>query len=334
MLLRQLFDKETSTYTYLVADPKTHEAVLIDPVLEQVERDLKLLSELGLSLCYVLDTHVHADHVTASGELRRRTGAQTAQAKSGAACADVHLLGGEQLRVGELTIDVLATPGHTDDSLSYRISDHVFTGDALLVRGTGRTDFQNGDAGQLYDSLTKVLFALPEHVTVWPGHDYRGHTQSSIGEEQRFNPRVAGKTREQFVDIMNGLGLPRPAHIDRAVPANRQCGVALVNQAEPPAVQDIAPGDLKHLHGRARLIDVREPDEFRGDLGHIEGAELVPLASVEAAASEWDRSQPLVMICRSGRRSLTAGNNLVRMGFQQVMNLKGGMIAYRAESAA
>lgn len=334
MLLRQLFDKETSTYTYLVADPAAREAVLIDPVLEQVDRDLKLLAELGLSLCYVLDTHVHADHVTASGELRRRTGAQTAQAQSGPDCADLHLSGGDELRVGSLTIKVLATPGHTDDSLSYRIGDHVFTGDALLVRGTGRTDFQNGDAGQLYDSITQVLFSLPDAVTVWPAHDYRGHTRSSIGEERLHNPRLAQKTREQFVEIMNSLGLPRPAHIDRAVPANRMCGMASANQAEPPSVLDVTPTDLVHFLGRARFIDVREPDEFSGELGHIEGAELVPLSTLETCAQDWDRAQALVMICRSGRRSLTAGNTLVHMGFEQVMNLKGGMLAYRAESAA
>ncbi|MEZ4220521.1 MAG: MBL fold metallo-hydrolase [Polyangiaceae bacterium] len=224
MLLRQLFDRETSTYTYLIADEQTKRAALIDPVREQLERDLALLKELGLTLEYVLDTHVHADHVTASGALRARTGARTVGAPQGAKCADVQAKHGDRLRVGALQIEVLATPGHTDDSLSFLVEDNLFTGDALLVRGTGRTDFQNGDAATLWHSLTKVLFALPEDTAVWPGHDYKGHTRSTIGEEKRHNPRLAGKTEAEFVKLMSELGLPPPKHLAEAVPANRECG--------------------------------------------------------------------------------------------------------------
>ena len=332
MLLRQLFDKETSSYTYVVADADTREALIIDPVLEQIDRDLKLLRELDLSLRYVMDTHVHADHVTASGELRKRTQATTVQSAGGAACADMHVRGGDKLKLGKLEIEVLATPGHTDDSVSYRIGKYVFTGDALLVRGTGRTDFQNGDAGQLYDSITKVLFALPDDTILLPGHDYKGHAQTTVGEERRHNPRVANKSRAQFIEIMNNLGLPKPAQIDRAVPMNRACGFAALNQAQPaPIVRDVDATDLTALPGFARLIDVREPDEFTGELGHIEGAELVPLAELEKHAASWDKKRPLVMVCRSGRRSLTAANALIDQGFEQVMNLRGGMIAYRAQ---
>ncbi|MFW6050421.1 MAG: MBL fold metallo-hydrolase [Myxococcota bacterium] len=224
MLLRQLFDKESSTYTYLLADPSTREAALIDPVVEQIDRDLELLRELGLTLRYAIDTHVHADHVTASGLLRERTGAQTVASEKGADCVDVRVRHGDRLPLGRHVIEVLETPGHTDDSVSYLVDGQVFTGDALFVRGTGRTDFQNGNPDQLYDSLTRVLFALPDDTVVWPGHDYRGHTVSSIGEEKRHNPRIAGRTRAQFVEIMRTLGLPRPRKIDEAVPANRECG--------------------------------------------------------------------------------------------------------------
>jgi glyoxylase-like metal-dependent hydrolase (beta-lactamase superfamily II)/rhodanese-related sulfurtransferase len=331
MLLRQLFDHETSTYTYLLADEHSGDALLIDPVLEQAERDLILIRELGLTLRYSLDTHVHADHVTASGTLRERTQCRTVSAVGGAACADLHVRGGDSLTLGSLRIEVLPTPGHTDDSVSYRVGDHVFTGDALLVRGTGRTDFQNGNPSVLYDSITKTLFALPDDTQVWPGHDYKGHAMSTIGEERRLNPRLAGKTREDFVDIMNNLGLPPPKNLERAVPANRACGVGLLNQEKPaPRVIDVDPAQIAALLPNVRVIDVREPEEFTGELGHLDAAELVPLASLEDRASDWDKQQPLLVVCRSGRRSLAAAENLLTLGFERVMNLRGGMLAVRA----
>ncbi|MBZ0234966.1 MAG: MBL fold metallo-hydrolase [Deltaproteobacteria bacterium] len=225
MMIRQLFDLETSTYTYLVADPVAGVAALIDPVREQVDRDLQLLRELGLTLTHVLETHVHADHVTAAGTLREKTGATTYASGAGAPCVDVHLRHGDTVQVGAITITARATPGHTDDSMSFSVPGAVFTGDALLIRGCGRTDFQNGNAAQLYESITQVLFALPDDTLVYPGHDYRGRLVSTIGEERRFNPRLAGKSREEFVAIMDQLGLPPPKYIDIAVPANRGCGV-------------------------------------------------------------------------------------------------------------
>lgn len=224
MIFRQLFDKDTSTYSYLLADEATGEAVLIDPVREQLERDTKLLEELGLTLRYVLETHTHADHVTSAGPLADRTGAQTVVSEHGPDCGHVRVGHGDRLQAGGLEIEVLETPGHTPDHLSYRIGGNVFTGDALLIRGSGRTDFQGGDAKALYRSITEVLFALPDDTLVWPGHDYRGHTASSIGEEKQHNPRLAGKDLEAFVEIMDNLGLPPPRHIQEAVPANRSCG--------------------------------------------------------------------------------------------------------------
>jgi len=230
MILRQLFDKESSTYTYLVADPATREAALVDPVREQVDRDLALLSELGLTLTWVLETHVHADHVTAAGLLRERTGARTAASAVGAPCVDRQLADGDVVEVGGVSITALATPGHTDDGISFKVGGFVLTGDTLLVRGCGRADFQNGSPETLYDSITQVLFALPDDTVVLPGHDYKGFSTTTIGEEKRHNPRVAGKSKAEFTAIMNALGLPKPKKIDIAVPANRACG-SVVAQA-------------------------------------------------------------------------------------------------------
>lgn len=230
MLFRQLFDAGSSTYTYLLADEQGRQAALIDPVLEHVERDLKLLAELGLTLVAVLETHVHADHITGAGVLRERTGAKVVTSKRGAPCADVRVGDGDVVRVGRLAVEVLETPGHTDDSLSFLVEGRLFTGDALLIRATGRTDFQNGDAGQLYDSITSRLFTLPDATEVYPCHDYAGHRASTIGEEKRHNPRLAGRTRESFIAFMAGRRLPPPAKLDVAVPANRACG-----RPPPPA---------------------------------------------------------------------------------------------------
>jgi sulfur dioxygenase len=224
VLFRQLFDHESSTYTYLLADPRTGEAVLIDPVLEQVERDLELVRQLDLRLVYVLDTHVHADHVTGAARLREETGTKTVASRSGAPCADIAVGAGDVLRVGALELEVLVTPGHTSDSVSYLAGDRVFTGDALLIRAAGRTDFQNGNAGQLYDTITGVLFALPDPTLVFPAHDYRGRTVTTIGEEKRWNIRVAGRSREAFIEHMGSLHLPPPKRLDEAVAANRACG--------------------------------------------------------------------------------------------------------------
>lgn len=224
MLLRQLFDLESSTYTYLIADPETGAAALVDPVLEQHERDLELIAELGLRLEWVLETHVHADHVTAASVLRERTGAKTVASRRGAPCADVGVDVGDEVRVGNVVVKVLATPGHTDDSLSFLVEGHVMTGDALLVRGCGRSDFQNGDPGALYDSITETLFALPGDTVVLPGHDYRGFARSTIAEERKHNRRIAGRSRADFIALMDSLGLPPPKKISTAVPANRACG--------------------------------------------------------------------------------------------------------------
>ncbi|MEA5467143.1 MBL fold metallo-hydrolase [Leptothoe sp. PORK10 BA2] len=225
-MFRQLFDPVTSTYTYLVADPQTAEAVLIDPVLEQVERDVTLLNQLGLTLSYCMETHVHADHITGAAELRKRTGCRGVVPKQAQIdCADRFISDRDRLQVGAVEIEAIATPGHTDSHMAYLIDGtHLLTGDSLLIRGCGRTDFQGGDAGTLFDAITQRLFTLPDSTVVYPGHDYQGRTVSTIGEEKQWNLRLAGQSRDAFIQLMNGLNLPDPKKIAEAVQANERCG--------------------------------------------------------------------------------------------------------------
>jgi sulfur dioxygenase len=322
MLVRQLFDSDSWTYTYLLADELSREAVLIDAVREQAHRDLGVLRELGLTLRYVLDTHVHADHVTAASALRAQTGAQTVAGTRGPSCADVHVRHGDQLRVGSFAIDVLETPGHTDDSVSYLSGRHAFTGDALMIRLAGRTDFQNGDPGQLYDSITGVLFSLPDETEVHPAHDYCGLMVSTIGEEKRWNARIAGRSREDFIKLMNGLGLPPPKRLAEVLPANRAGG-----QVDPSAVREVDPGALNARPKGARILDVRDADDFDGSLGHHSESENIPLPQLKGAAAYWSRQEPLYVICQTGARSLEAADQLRQLGFTNLSTVRGGMEA-------
>lgn len=224
MIFRQLFDHDTWTYTYLLGDESSQEAIIIDPVKEQLSRDLKLIDELGLTLKYALDTHVHADHVTSAGDLRTVTGCETGVGIGGdVSCADRALKDGDEIRFGGHLLTVMSTPGHTDSCLSFHVDNIVFTGDSLFIRGTGRTDFQQGDAGRLFDSITEKLYTLPDETLVYPAHDYRGNSVSTIGEEKKFNPRMT-QTRDAFITTMAALDLPDPKKIMEAVPANLACG--------------------------------------------------------------------------------------------------------------
>jgi glyoxylase-like metal-dependent hydrolase (beta-lactamase superfamily II) len=229
MFVRQLFDKDTFTYTYLVADPVSKEAAIIDAVKEQAERDSQLIRELGFKLKYVLETHVHADHITSAAQLRERFGARVVLHESSEApCADILATDGDVLKLGDAEIRVLHTPGHTNADTTFQIEGAVFTGDALFVRGCGRTDFQAGDAPTLYRSIHDKIFSLPDETVVYPGHDYRGHTASTVGEEKRHNPRLGGnKDLDTFVEIMDNLNLPNPARIDVSLPGNMRCGAEL-----------------------------------------------------------------------------------------------------------
>ena len=226
MWFRQLFDRETSTYTYLIADPQTGAAAIVDSVLEQVNRDLQLLKELNLNLRYCLETHIHADHITGTAKLREAAGCLGIVPQGAeVACADRYLQDGEGLKLGDLSIMAIATPGHTDSHVAYLVNNtHLLTGDALLIRGCGRTDFQGGDAGALYDAVTGKLFNLSTDTLVYPAHDYHGFNVSTIGEERQYNPRFHGRSRSEFIDLMANLNLPQPTKIMEAVPANEHCG--------------------------------------------------------------------------------------------------------------
>lgn len=341
-IFRQLFDPESSTYTYLLADVDSREAVLIDPVRGQIERDLALIRELDLKLKYTLETHVHADHVTSSGVMRQLTGSQSVLSRHAqTGCNDISVSHGNTLNFGKHHLRVLETPGHTDSCVSYYDEEgqRVFTGDTLLIRGCGRTDFQQGDAHKLYTSITQHLFTLPAHTLVYPGHDYKGRTSSTIAEEQRHNPRLAGKSEEEFVALMGDLQLAPPKQIAEAVPANLACGLtADSNEASSrewapiervAGVAEVTADWLRLGHPGVRLIDVREAAEYSGDLGHIAGSDNVPLADLARQARTWNPDNPIVVVCRSGRRSGEAAGFLEKAGFSRVASLRGGMANWR-----
>lgn len=227
MIFRQLFEAETSTYTYLLGCERSHRACIIDPVITEITTYSRLLAELNLKLLYTLETHVHADHITGAGVLRETLGSKSVVHRdAGAQCADLLVTDGVWLQIGDLELEVRHTPGHTNGCVSYVMSDRVFTGDALLIDGCGRTDFQQGNAGQLYQSITEKLFSLPPDTLVYPGHDYHGKTVSTIKQEQASNARLGqGKSCEEFIAIMNNLNLAFPKQITQALPANQSCGV-------------------------------------------------------------------------------------------------------------
>lgn len=338
MFFRQLFDRDSSTYTYLIADEATKEAALIDPVREQVDRDLELIDELGFTLKLTLETHVHADHIAASGTLRNRVGSESVMgAHAGAACADHMLKHEDRFRLGDIELEGRHTPGHTSGCVSFVVPSEkmVFTGDALLVRGCGRTDFQEGDAGTLYDSVREQLFSLPNDFVVYPGHDYRGRSATSIGEEKRHNPRLAEYvSRDAFIEIMSNLDLGQPRMIAVAIPANLMCGLdpevapwALVTHSVD-GVPEVDVEWLRGHRGEARLIDVREQEEVVGELKILSDAEHAPLGTLGEVLQSSDRDQPIVIICRSGRRSARAVVELGAAGFTRCASLAGGMVAW------
>jgi sulfur dioxygenase len=345
MLFRQLFDPETSTYTYLLADEDTREAVIIDPVHEQFERDSALIGELGLRLVAVLDTHVHADHVTAQGLLRQRFGAKSVMSeRSGAVCADVLVKQGDRVAFGRHELEVRETPGHTSGCLTFVSHEPrmAFTGDALLIRGCGRTDFQSGDSRSLYRSVREQVFTLPDDTLIYPAHDYKGRTVTTVAEEKRHNPRLGmSRSLAEFSELMAALNLPYPRKMDASVPANLACGLpAPITSSEAPdrawAPIAVSAGGVPEVDAawvaanveRVVLVDVREPDEFHGSLGHVPGAELMPLATLAGRSTSLSRELPIVTICRSGGRSGKAALELSALGFARVASLRGGMLGW------
>jgi glyoxylase-like metal-dependent hydrolase (beta-lactamase superfamily II)/rhodanese-related sulfurtransferase len=339
----QLFDPASSTYTYVLFDESTREALIIDPVDDQLERDLATLRQYGLKLVWTVETHAHADHITSAGQLAEMAGARTAApALCGISSAAVQLSHGDVLRFGGEEIRALHTPGHTAGSMSFVWRQHVFTGDTLLINGCGRTDFQSGSAEALYHSLTQVLFNLPDDTTVWPGHDYQGRSNSTIGAEKTGNTRVAGKTQEEFCTIMNTLNLPRPRRMDEAVPANLSSGLrhdaseANLTEARPAEgyAGDVPPS-LAHQwwqSGAAVLVDVRS-DAEREWVGFVPGA--VPLAwkqwpgmAMNPGFDEGLRAavpggKKVVLLCRSGVRSIAAARRATELGLEAYNILEG-----------
>ena len=345
LVFRQLADPTSSTYTYLLGDPGSGEAVLVDPVFDQVLRDAALLDELELRLVATLDTHVHADHVTGAWLLKHRLGSEIAvSAASGAQGADRFLSEGDTIAFGSRHLAARSTPGHTAGCLSLVLDDEslAMTGDCLLIRGCGRTDFQQGSARTLFRSVHERLFTLRATCLLYPGHDYRGLTVTSVAEERRHNPRLREGVREEdFAGYMEHLGLPHPKQMAIAVPANLQCGRPEGREA-PTApswapltmtfagVPEIQPAVVEEILGTVQVIDVRELAEWGGPLGHIASAKLLPLGELAARAGEIDRERPVVVVCRSGARSAQAVAMLQKQGFARVANMAGGMIRWRA----
>lgn len=344
MIFRQLFDQVSSTYTYLLADEATREAVLIDPVFEQHARDAALIRELGVRLLLTLDTHCHADHVTGAWRMKHGVGSKIGLAGAyGATNVDTALAHGDVVRFGAHALEVRATPGHTAGCLSFASTDRamVFTGDALLIRGAGRTDFQEGSAAQLFRSIHEQLFTLPDACFVWAAHDYAGRTVSTIGEERAFNPRIGGGAREEdFVGYMHNLGLAHPKQIAVALPANLRAGEPAGGEVPPsPAwgpvimtyagLPEIAPDWVARHRGGVHLLDVRAAAELDGELGHLEGVQHVPLDELRARVKEVPSDKPVVVVCQTGRRSALGADILAKAGILRVAGLAGGMVAWR-----
>ncbi len=343
-IFRQLYDNVSSTYTYLLADTNTLEAVIIDPVFELHHRDLALVKELGLSLQYALDTHCHADHVTGSWLMKKATGCKIVLSKKyNASQVDKPVDEGDVIDLGGIRLQVWATPGHTNGCLSYVMDDRkmAFTGDCLMIRGAGRTDFQQGDAKKMYHSIHDKLFALPDDCLVYPAHDYDGRCVSTIQEEKKFNTRIGGEASEQdFVGYMKNLGLPHPKKIAIALPANLRSGMP-ENGIYPAAAtwgpaEETYDGILQisadwvesHLN-EVTLLDVREADERMAEgAKSIHGAVAIPLGELVSSIKEIPRSKPIITVCHSGKRSAQATVILKKNGFTDVANLKGGMVEW------
>lgn len=344
MIFRQLFDQVSSTYTYLLADDASRDAILIDPVFERHVRDAALIRELELTLVATIDTHCHADHVTGAWLMKEAFGCKTGLAKEyGAANVDLPLANGDKVKFGRFELEVRATPGHTDGCLSFVTPDKkmVFTGDALLVRGAGRTDFQQGDPAALYHSIKEQLFSLPDDCIVYPAHDYDGRISSTIGEERKFNARIGGNAREEdFVGYMLNLALPHPKQLDIAVPANMRGGKPEDGKIPaPPAwgpvtttyagIQEIQPDWVAAHRDEVHVVDVRTLGELSGELGHLMGAQHIPLDELRARAGEVRKDKPVIVVCQTGRRSGIATTILGKAGVEKVANLAGGMLAWR-----
>jgi glyoxylase-like metal-dependent hydrolase (beta-lactamase superfamily II)/rhodanese-related sulfurtransferase len=334
MIFRQLFDTTSSTYSYLIASRRGAEALIIDPVLEKVDRYIQLLNELDLRLVKAVDTHLHADHITGLGALRDRTRCITVMGEQTKAdVVSMRIRDGERLEIEGIGLDAIYTPGHTDDSYSYVMADRVFTGDTLLIRGTGRTDFQNGDARAQYESIFGRLLRLPESTLVYPAHDYKGDTVSTIGEERAFNPRLQVKSVDAYIELMRNLKLPNPKMMDVAIPANMKVGLAQDEIARRGWA--LSPEQALGLVGQGdvALIDLREQRE-RERYGEIEGSIHAPYPALQdnlrrgGLLRELASQRRLVFYCAFGERSAMAVQAAQDSGIGSACHIQGGLDAW------
>ena len=344
LLLRQLFDSATGTFTYLLADVASAQGVLIDPVFEQHERDLSLIRELGIDLVASLDTHAHADHVTGSWLMQQATGCAIGLAAAARAeNVTLPLNHGDRVNFAGRFLEVRSTPGHTDGCVTYVLDDQsmAFTGDALLVRGCGRCDFQQGNPHTLWRSITEQIFSLPEACQLYPGHDYTGRGVTSVAEEKAFNARLGGGADERdFVGHMTNMKLPHPGKISIALPGNMRSGKPRELHREPlwapiqrsfAGLPELLPSWLAEHRDTVTVLDVRSQEELDGPDGRIPDSRHIPLPELEARQQELPSDRPLVVVCHSGSRSALATQQLIKAGRQQVANLRGGLRQWAEE---
>ncbi len=342
MIFRQLFDSMSGTYTYLLASRRGGEALIIDPVIEKVDRYIQLVNELDLKLVKAVDTHLHADHITGLGALRDRTHCITVMGEmSKVDVVSMRLAEGDKLTIEGMALDVLYTPGHTDDSYSFKMQDRVFTGDTLLIRGTGRTDFQNGDPRAQYDSIFNKLLRLPDETMIFPAHDYKGETVSTIGEEKAFNPRLQVKSIDQYVDLMRSLNLPNPKMMDVAVPANMRVGFA--QEAIAQRGWAVSAAKAMTLVGQpdVALVDLREKTE-REKHGVIPGSLHAPYPDLAANVRPGGilhelacaTRKRIVFYCAFGERSAMAVQAAQDAGLASACHIQGGIDAWRKAGGA
>lgn len=346
LVFRQLFDAASSTYTYLLGEARSRQALIIDTVFEQHARDRALVEELGLQLVATLDTHCHADHVTGSWLMQQATGCRVGVSRRyGDAMqgADLRLDHGDRVPFGQTFLEVRATPGHTEGCLTFVTEDHsmAFTGDCLLIRGAGRCDFQQGNAKRLFHSITEQIFSLPDDCLIYPAHDYNGRTVSSVAEERAHNPRIGGQADERdFVGFMENLNLPHPKQIAVAVPANLRCGKPEDGKAPRAAewgpvrrsyagLLEIDPEWVAEHLAEVRVLDVRQREELAEQRDCIANAQLIPLSELKQRLAEVPKDRPVIPVCHAGTRSAQATVILRDAGFPHVANLRGGMLLWQ-----